>query len=46
VFFRLLGGSLGTALFGAVLLNRLQHNLAGPVPGGAGAGTTRSSQIM
>jgi len=28
VFFRLLGGSLGTALFGAVLLNRLQHNLA------------------
>jgi len=28
VFFRLLGGSLGTALFGAVLFNRLQHNLA------------------
>ena len=25
VFFRLLGGSLGTAMFGAVLLNRLQH---------------------
>jgi EmrB/QacA subfamily drug resistance transporter len=28
VFFRILGGSLGTALFGAVLLNRLQHNLS------------------
>jgi EmrB/QacA subfamily drug resistance transporter len=36
VFFRLLGGSLGTALFGAVLLNRLQHNLAVLLPSGAG----------
>jgi EmrB/QacA subfamily drug resistance transporter len=36
VFFRLLGGSLGTALFGAVLLNRLQHNLAVLLPVGAG----------
>lgn len=34
VFFRLLGGSLGTALFGAVLLNRLQHNLAVLLPSG------------
>jgi EmrB/QacA subfamily drug resistance transporter len=32
VFFRLLGGSLGTALFGAVLLNRLKHNLAVLLP--------------
>jgi hypothetical protein len=32
VFFRTLGGSLGTALFGAVLLNRLQHNLAVLLP--------------
>jgi EmrB/QacA subfamily drug resistance transporter len=38
VFFRLLGGSLGTALFGAVLLNRLQHNLALLLPSGAGGG--------
>jgi hypothetical protein len=34
VFFRLLGGALGTALFGAVLLNRLQHNLAVLLPSG------------
>jgi len=32
VFFRILGGTLGTALFGAVLLNRLQHNLAVLLP--------------
>jgi EmrB/QacA subfamily drug resistance transporter len=32
VFFRTLGGSLGTALFGAVLVNRLQHNLAVLLP--------------
>jgi EmrB/QacA subfamily drug resistance transporter len=36
VFFRLLGGSLGTALFGAVLLNRLQRNLAVLLPSGTG----------
>ena len=36
VFFRTLGGSLGTALFGAVLLNRLQHNLAALLPPGTG----------
>ncbi len=36
VFFRLLGGSLGTALFGTVLLNRLQHNLAVLLPAGTG----------
>jgi hypothetical protein len=36
VFFRLLGGSLGTALFGTVLLNRLQHNLAMLLPAGSG----------
>jgi EmrB/QacA subfamily drug resistance transporter len=36
VFFRLLGGSLGTALLGAVLLNRLQHNLAVLLPSGTG----------
>jgi hypothetical protein len=35
VFFRILGGSLGTALFGAVLLNRLQHNLSVLLPGRA-----------
>jgi hypothetical protein len=34
VFFRLLGGALGTALFGAVLLNRLQHNLTMLLPPG------------
>ncbi len=36
VFFRLLGGSLGTAMFGTVLLNRLQHNLAVLLPPAAG----------
>ena len=41
VFFRLLGGSLGTALFGAVLLNRLQHNLAVLLP----SGTTGRTQV-
>jgi hypothetical protein len=41
VFFRLLGGSLGTALFGAVLLNRLQHNLAVLLP----AGTTGRASV-
>jgi len=35
VFFRLLGGSFGTALFGAILVNGLQHNLAMLLPGGA-----------
>jgi EmrB/QacA subfamily drug resistance transporter len=34
VFFRILGGTFGTALFGAVLLNRLQHNLAELLPAG------------
>jgi EmrB/QacA subfamily drug resistance transporter len=34
VFFRILGGTLGTALFGAVLLNRLQHNLSVLLPAG------------
>jgi EmrB/QacA subfamily drug resistance transporter len=34
VFFRILGGTFGTALFGAVLLNRLQHNLAVLLPTG------------
>jgi EmrB/QacA subfamily drug resistance transporter len=38
VFFRLLGGSFGTALFGAVLLNRLQRNLAVLLPSGTGGG--------
>jgi EmrB/QacA subfamily drug resistance transporter len=36
VFFRLLGGSLGTALFGTVLVNRLQDNLAVLLPSGTG----------
>jgi hypothetical protein len=31
-------GMLGTALFGAVLLNRLQHNLAVLLPSGTGRG--------
>ena len=38
VFFRLLGGLLGTAMFGAVLLNRLQHNLAVLLPPGPADG--------
>ena len=35
-FFRPLGGSFGTAVFGAILLNRLQHNLAVLLPSGTG----------
>ena len=41
VFFRTLGGSLGTALFGAILVNRLQHNLAVLLP----AGTTSQAHL-
>jgi MFS family permease len=35
-FFRSLGGSFGTALFGAILTAQLTSNLAGVLPGGAG----------
>jgi EmrB/QacA subfamily drug resistance transporter len=34
-FFRSLGGSFGTALFGAILASRLASDLAGVLPGGA-----------
>jgi EmrB/QacA subfamily drug resistance transporter len=38
VFFRTLGGSFGTALFGAVLVNRLQLNLSVLLPSGRSSG--------
>ena len=37
-FFRQMGGSFGTALFGAILTSRLSVHLAEVLPGGASAG--------
>lgn len=44
-FFRSLGGAFGTALFGAVLNNRLAHHLSTQLPaaGGPGSGIDASS---
>lgn len=36
-FFRSIGSSLGTAMFGAILTNRLAHHLQSSLPGNAGA---------
>ncbi|CAN5894617.1 MFS transporter [soil metagenome] len=47
--FRLIGGSLGTAILGAVFAARLARNLATALPetGGAGSGATQmSAQVM
>lgn len=42
-FFRSIGGSFGTAFFGAVWTSRLAAELSGVFPGGAGAGDVTSS---
>lgn len=41
--FRLIGGSLGTAIFGAIFANRLAANLASTLP--AGAGTANGASL-
>jgi hypothetical protein len=37
-FVRSMGGAFGVAVFGAILTNRLAHNLSALLPGGAGSG--------
>ncbi len=37
-FFRTLGGALGTAIFGAVLVNRLNYHINATIPGAKAAG--------
>ena len=47
--FRLIGGSLGTAILGAVFSSRLAHNLAAALPStsnGTGDTTPMSTQVM
>jgi EmrB/QacA subfamily drug resistance transporter len=41
VFFRSIGSSLGAAIFGAVLANRLAHHLLQTLPGSAGASAAK-----
>lgn len=40
-FFRSIGSSLGAAMFGAILTNRLVHNLQQAIPGSAGASVAK-----
>jgi MFS family permease len=44
-FFRSLGGTFGTAIFGAVLSSRLSHYLAESLPGGAPSGGSTNSLL-
>lgn len=41
-FFRSIGASLGTAMFGAILINRLSDYLMKDLPGGVGASAAKS----
>jgi EmrB/QacA subfamily drug resistance transporter len=43
--FRSIGGSLGTAILGAIFSNRLAHELASQLPAGSGASSLASGQI-
>lgn len=43
-FFRSIGSSLGAAMFGAILLNRLNHHLASSLPAGAHTGVSLTSK--
>ncbi len=45
-FFRSIGSSLGAAIFGAILINRLNHHLAGAMAAGGHAVTTVSSKTL
>jgi len=40
-FFRSIGSSLGAAMFGAILINRLAYHLGQSLPGSAGAGIAK-----
>jgi MFS family permease len=42
VFFRSIGSSLGAAIFGTILANRLTHHIVQSVPGNAGAAAANS----
>ena len=42
VFFRSIGSSLGAAIFGAILSNRLAHHIAQQLPGSTGASAAKS----
>ncbi|HET9174399.1 MAG TPA: MDR family MFS transporter [Candidatus Saccharimonadales bacterium] len=44
VFFRSVGSSLGAAVFGAILSNRLTHHLSQTLPGHAGASAAKGLQ--
>ncbi|HXR50179.1 MAG TPA: EmrB/QacA family drug resistance transporter, partial [Verrucomicrobiae bacterium] len=43
-FFRSIGSSLGAAIFGAILINRLTTNLQSSLPGASGAHLAKSLQ--
>jgi EmrB/QacA subfamily drug resistance transporter len=43
--FRSIGGSLGTAILGAIFSNRLAHELASQLPAGSGASDLASGQV-
>src|SRR5215211_924507 len=45
-FFRMMGGAVGTALFGAILNTRLKHHLVEVVPGNAQAQLGNASQSL
>jgi EmrB/QacA subfamily drug resistance transporter len=45
-FFRSIGSSLGAAIFGAILINRLTHHLATSLPAGGHLGTAINSQLL
>ena len=45
-FFRSIGSSLGAAIFGAILINRLSHHLATAMPSGGHISTTINSQTL
>ncbi len=45
-FFRSIGSSLGAAIFGAILINRLNYHLASALPQGATAGAHLTSKSL
>ncbi len=45
-FFRSIGSSLGAAIFGAILINRLSHHLATNLPAGGHIHTAINSQML
>ncbi len=45
-FFRSIGSSLGAAIFGAILINRLSHHLAATTPAGSHISMAVNSQML